>query len=300
MTRALLRRAAARAAFTLVAGVVSACGDGPTPPGADPGAASADDLLLSLMQAAAASPLGPGAPTAPAGLPSAACSYADGRYTCPPFTDNSGTTVTRSFAFYDAAGAPQRQYDALTTASLFNSVSLRGKSSAVVSSVSLGGKTEQTVGRGTSVVEFEHAFTQTASGLLGRETRRTIDGTGGGTSRITFAEPGGARTLTITSVDTTRALILPVVERPANPAAIPAFYPLGGSQTTVTTHKYEPALEGVPGGFSSRMVITYGSNGVATLEMTVAGSPPQVCTLDLNVRPPKVTCPNGAWLTPQP
>ena len=260
------------AAAAVVVAVSSACGDSPTSPRATPRVAEADAILQSLNQAGVVAAIATGGPSTAAALSSTPCSYADGRYDCPPVT-NAGLTVTRSFAFYDAAGTPQRQYDPLTTASVLNSVALKGHSESP---------------RGA--IDFDRAFTQTASGLLGQETRRVVDGTGSGTTKVTSTAQGDTRTITATTHDTTRALVLPVI---ASGSAASSYYPLGGSVTMVTRYAVastgsSPAPWPVPS--PTRMTITFDGTSVARVDVSI-GSATQRCTLNMAAGSSALSCP---------
>lgn len=271
---------------------LAACSDGPTTPRTTSDAAGADAVLESLTQAGSGAPYATattvfgglaGAPLVPAPVSSAACSYADGRYSCPPVMQR-GVTVTRAFAFYDATGAPQRRYDSLATASVFNQVTVAGRPEGMPPSM---------------VVEIARTFTQTASGLLGRETRRVVDGTGSDTTKTTMATPRGTHTSTTVTHDTTRALVLPVVERsPASSLAAPPPYPLGGSVTTVLSHTGSSSAP--PEGFpwlptTTRMTTTFDGTSVARIEISTGGFT-RVCTLDMAARPSALSCPGGREL----
>lgn len=250
-----------------------ACGDGATAPPASTAAAGGDDVLRALDAVGAGSRLAAPLAVPLAPLATGGCSYADGRYSCPPVT-RDGVTLTRVFGFRDGGGAPQRQYDALTTAFVFNRITLRGR-----------------VVRPGSTVELDHQLTQQASGLAGRETRRVVDGTGAGTTRVAATEQGTERTFTIAHADTTRGLVLAVA--PTDRAAAgAATYPLGGSVTSVLR------LDGgelAGGAFDVRATVRYDGTSVARVELGTRGVT-QLCTLDLAARPPRLACPGGVGI----
>lgn len=261
-------------AAALLLGAALACADGATTPRAEPGDAAADEILLALGEAGSAGQLA-ATGAVPLGLPSTAdCSYADGRYTCAPVT-RDGVTITRSFAFHAADGSPQRRYDAVATASILNEVTMRGR-----------------VERAGSTVEIDRQSTQRASGLAGVETRRVVDGTGGGTTRATAVVQGVTRTVTTAHADTARALVLAVPARGGDPAASAPAYPLGGSVTTVLRVDGGTTPRGGAAARELRTTVSYDGTSVARVEITRLGVT-QACTLDLTARPPRLACPDG-------
>lgn len=263
-----------RPAAALVLAAALGCADGATTPRGEPGDAAADEILLALGEAGSAGQLAVTGAVATGARPSADCSYADGRYTCAPVT-RDGVTITRSFAFYAADGSPQRQYDPLTTASALNEMTTRGR-----------------IERAGSTVEVDRRSIHRATGLAGTETRRVVDGTGGGTMRVTTGEQGATRTLTTTQADTTRALVLAVPARAGDPAATTPSYPLGGSVTTVTRVDDASTARGDAAARELRTTVRYDGTSVARVEITRLGVT-QACTLDMAARPQRLACPGG-------
>jgi hypothetical protein len=148
----------------------------------------------------------------------------------------------------------------------------------------------------------ERAFSQTVSGLLGQETTRVIDGTGTGKTRATTTPSGGTYTTATVTHDTTRALVLPAVQRPAGSRTPPEpVYPLSGSVISVTSFSVAgtgaPPLSISPLPTTSRMVTTFNGTSVARIEISIGGIT-RSCTLDMAARPSVLSCPGGAPLFP--
>jgi hypothetical protein len=121
--------------------------------------------------------------------------------------ERGGMTVTRTCAFYDADGAEQASYDALTTESVVLHVEMNG-------SVDRGDWGSSSVSR---VRDF------TVTGLAGAETSVTWNGTGSGTmSRIHQTRDGDDVQMEMTSSQTVTDVVIPV------PRTLDGW-PLGGT-----------------------------------------------------------------------
>lgn len=122
--------------------------------------------------------------------------------------------VTRTVAFFDAAGAGQQGYDATTTARIDFSVQVTGTAT--------GAQFSSTVDRARSL---------SVTGLAGSETQRTWNGTGSATVTNVFTGDAGMRTVRVVESDTTSAVTWVVA--PAR-----AAYPASGTvvrRMSVTT-----------------------------------------------------------------
>jgi hypothetical protein len=88
---------------------------------------------------------------------------ASGRFVCEPFEGPNGAVIERSYAFLDAAGAPQSAYDAALTASIDFQCEVSGEFE-----------------RGPASGTVAHERHLVASGLAGDETTWTWNGEGAG------------------------------------------------------------------------------------------------------------------------
>lgn len=139
------------------------------------------------------------------------CSYvpADGRVVCTPVT-RGGITITRSFAFHDAADAPQPSRDANTRST----------------NVQVGVKGTVTLPRGSLTVD--RASSLTVAGLGPNTTSHTLSGTESGTSSGSFTTDRGTISWSETSSSTTRDVVVPV---PLSRGS----WPLSGTTTRTAT-----------------------------------------------------------------
>lgn len=139
------------------------------------------------------------------------CTYsADvGRIVCAPVIRN-GLTITRSIAFYNAAGQPQPRRDA-TTAS---------------SNVQVGVKGTTTTDRGTRTVDRSSSLT--VSGLGRAATTHTLNGSETGKSTGEFNTKDGSATATETFTSATTNVVVPVPHAPGS-------WPLSGTTSRTST-----------------------------------------------------------------
>ena len=139
------------------------------------------------------------------------CTYsADvGRIVCAPVVRN-GLTITRSIAFYNAAGQPQPRRDT-TTAS---------------SNVQVGVKGTTNTDHGTRTVDRSSSLT--VSGLGRAATTHTLNGTESGKSTGEFTTKEGSATATETFTSATTNVVVPVPHAPGS-------WPLSGTTTRTTT-----------------------------------------------------------------
>jgi hypothetical protein len=189
-----------------------------------------------------------------------ACAYTDGEFVCPS-QSRDGLTMTRTFAFYDAAGNAQQRPDPITTASHRTSITVTG-----------------TIRTPRGPATINRAGTMIISGLAGTETTHTLNGTEGGSIVAENKTPTGQTFTTTTTIhDTTSNLVVPV-----GPAAGPAQrWPLSGfrvhTSTTDITGINRPAVFTA---ITTRIKETFNGTSIVTVEITTpAGT--RTCTRDL-------------------
>lgn len=254
-----------------VALAAAACSDSATAPGPDPRAdGEFESWVLSTVgvttdQANASSMLGDAAwILAPLLRPSdAACAFdaASGRVTCSDVTIN-GLTISRSFAFYDAAGDPQA-FRGPTTVRVNTRTWVRG-----------------TVERDSVTATIDRRSDLTVTGVQPGSTRRTFDGVEEGTSSIVARLARGTFVSDVRFADTTRGLVLA-----ANDPTAPRW-PLGG--TVIRSAEGTRSREGGDSQFFSRREeIVFDGTSRASLTITVNGQT-RSCIIDLAAR--RVNC----------
>lgn len=172
-----------------------------------------------------------------------------GRFICAEVTLD-GRTVSRSYRFEDATGAPQSAFDSQTT----ERANFRS---------SIAGAVERDGWSAT----ISHQRDMTQSGLSGSETEHTIDGTGSSTQSRSRHTDGEARTYTMSSVATFTSVVVPF------PRAR-GMWPKSGSITRVVTATREG--EGAAGTRTRTATTTFNGTRFATL---VVGE--RTFTLDL-------------------
>jgi hypothetical protein len=133
-----------------------------------------------------------------------------GRFLCPPQVNGNGVTVIRSLAFYDATGAQMNHFDS-TTASL----NVQSTENGVIA-------------RDNGADTVSGSRNLTATGLLGHNTTRTWNGTGGGNGGNFWSDSAATRTADV-SWSTTFSNIVVALPRSANP------YPVSGGLSRVVT-----------------------------------------------------------------
>lgn len=182
-----------------------------------------------------------------------------GRVECAPVT-RGGLTITRSIAFYDAAGAAQTHRDS-TTRSVNTRVDVKGT---------------VTTDKGTRTIDRSSSIT--VSGLGRESTRHTIDGTEHGTSSATLTTDRGTVTLSETFTASTAGLVVPAPFTAGS-------WPLAGTTTRQSTLT-------ATGGSTTRSTsvsetVTYNGTSTATVVITRDGKT-RNCTRDLSAR--TMTC----------
>lgn len=211
---------------------------------------AADATLEDLTLARAPFAFGPGAAPAlapgagPAGRPGGGMGI------------GGSLSGTRSVTFYDADGAEQDAYDALTTAKIRYVMDIEGD-----------------VARGPWTGSVSRTREMTVSGLIGEEATRTHDGTGSEqVARSRTLDDGSEATFDLDGTFLQEAVVVPV------PGSEPR-YPLSGT----VTRTMKVAVVNSPRGDVSRdvtVVITF--NGTNTATALVNGEPHEI---DLDARP---------------
>ena len=185
------------------------------------------------------------------------CTFSDasGRVTCPDRTERD-LTVKASFAFKDAAGAAQAKFDTATTNSVNAQIEVSGT------------KTR----RDSSTSTVHHVSDRTVEGLASGSTQRKISGTASGKETTTGAREGVKFTAVRDVNDTTRNLVIPIVDsRPTIPSSgvvirnmTVSITPEGGTATTK----------------SRREEVTFDGTNVVTVKITQDGETKN-CTITL-------------------
>lgn len=179
-----------------------------------------------------------------------------GRVTCPDVT-RGGLTISRSFAFTDAAGAAQSAPNFSTN--------------TINEQIAVSGTVTRRDGRVTSTVQ--HTSDRTVSGLAAGSTQRTVNGASKGTEQSSGTTADGtAFTASRVAGDTTTGLIVPIQDgRPTYPTAGTV---IRGMEATVTVTGKSPVTS------SRREVITYDGSTTAKVVITKNGTTKN-CTLPL-------------------
>jgi hypothetical protein len=177
-----------------------------------------------------------------------------------------GMNVTVTTTFYDAAGAVQAKYDALTTAKIVQKETVSGTT------------TVQRDGRSV-VTTVQRSGETTITGLEGRETSHTINGSASGTVTTDATADGKTSHAVTTSSEKTADLVIPV---PGGRGV----YPKSGT----VTHERSVALSragGTPVTHTVKEVTTFDGTAVAKVTITVDGQT-RTCTRNLATR--QTTC----------
>lgn len=188
-----------------------------------------------------------------------ACTYAaaTGRWNCAPFVNQRGLTVTRSYAYFDAANVPMEHYDRLRTAKINYQHETHGP---VGDGVTFYGTTHQ---RGN----------ETASGLIGAETVRTWDGVTVSADTNTHKDAAGTRQYAGVRIDSMIAVTW------AQPRA-PGAFPLSGRMVQAANYMVtSTGSQTETRSVSRRSVVTYNGTADATLQIGAVS-----CTLHLDTR----------------
>lgn len=226
--------------------VLFACGHGTGPAASSE---SVDMLLSELNSVQAIGGMGMAiggqlSPTAPTQSPSA-CLYSasSSRFVCPARTAG-GLTFRSSYQLLDAAGRPQAEFSATTTAAIRTISEMLGTLGAVAGV--------------TSGITVESRGEQVLSGLL--TGTHIVNGIVNSTHTMTVAE----RTFTTIARSTTTDLVMP--RRGSG-----SHWPQSGSiASEIETGD----------GYASRTRMTFNGTSIVTLELTTAAGT-RTCTVDL-------------------
>jgi hypothetical protein len=183
-------------------------------------------------------------------------SSSTGRVTCPDVT-RGGLTISRSFAFTDAAGNAQAAPNSST-----NTVNAK---------VAVSGTVTRHDGRVTSTVQ--HNSDRTVSGLAAGSTQRTVNGASKGTEQSSgTTEDGTSFTAMRVVGDTTTGLVIPLQDgRPTFPTAGTVIRAM---EATVTVSGKAPVTA------SRKEVVTYDGSSTAKVTITKNGTTKN-CTMPL-------------------
>lgn len=176
------------------------------------------------------------------------CSYSasTGRFSCAPVASN-GLTMTRDFAFYDANGTAQAAYDSVTTASANFHLTVTGIHTALAG--------QDTVNRDRNL---------TVSGLAGKETSRTWNGTGTRTDGGYRNGTDATRTYHVTD-NVTISNVVVNLPRSSNP------WPVSGTITRNVSGMGSVVKNGLIKTFTLTKTVTIAFNGTQNATMTVDG-----------------------------
>jgi len=173
-----------------------------------------------------------------------------------------GMNVAVTTTFYDAAGAVQAKYDALTTAKIVQKETVSGTS------------TVQRDGR-SIVTTVQRSGETTITGLEGRETSHTINGSATGTVTSDATADGKTSHAVTTSSEKTSDLVIPV---PGGRGV----YPKSGTVTHERTVSLSRA-GGTPVTHTVKEVTTFDGTSVAKVTITIDGQT-RSCTRNLATR----------------
>lgn len=213
---------------------------------------------------------------------------AAGRFTCDPVSRN-GLTITRSASYRSAAGVVQQAFDTLTTDVVNVRTAVEGTTSWVRDSSrgghrSAGGRhAGRLVGDTTTILSanttVRHASERTVTGLASGSSARTVNGTSLGDESSTGTSSQGDFTSRRTAADSTRGLVIPIVEgRPTYPSAGTVIRTMAAT----VTYAGQAATSA-----TRREVVTYDGTDVAKVSITLNGATKE-CTRPLPRGP--LTC----------
>lgn len=179
-----------------------------------------------------------------------------GRVTCPDVM-RRGLTVSRSFAFTDAAGAAQAAPNSSTN--------------TINEQIAVSGTVTRHDGDVTSTVQ--HTSDRTVSGLASGSTQRTVSGSSKGTESSTGkTRDGTAFTASRVVGDTTTGLVIPLQD--GHPTFPTAGTVIREMKATIAVDGKDPVTK------ARREVITYDGSSTAKVVITKDGTTKN-CTLPL-------------------
>ncbi len=176
------------------------------------------------------------------------------RATCAPVTDH-GLTITRSVAWYDAAGNAQAAFDTVTTDAINTKVTVAGTMTR----------------RDSAVSTNNNASDRTVAGLAKGSTKHTINGTASGNESTTGKDSAGTFTATRVAADTVKGVVVPVLDTGRT-------YPTAGTIIRVMT--VSVVRSGGTASSTRREVVTYDGTDTAKIVITTNGTT-QNCTRPL-------------------
>ncbi len=191
------------------------------------------------------------------------CTYdaASKRAICTPVT-MMGLTITRSLAWYDAAGNVQTAFDIVKTDKINTRVAVAGTMTR----------------RDSSTSTISNASDRTVSGLAKGSTAHTVNGTASGNEVTTGKDTAGTFTATRTAADTMKSVVVPVADTGRR-------YPTAGTVIRVMTISVKRASGTTTS--NRREVVTYDGSNTAKMVVTQDGTT-KSCTLPLPMGRP--TC----------
>ncbi len=202
-----------------------------------------------------------------------------GRFVCTPVTRN-GLTIAQSMAYSNTAGTVQQAFDTATTSTVNVQTAVtgivtfeRGSSNGRGNGPRHGGRfAGDTTTILTASTVVNNNSNRTVTGLAAGSTRRTVNGTSGGTEAVTGTSSRGNFTASRTAADTTRGLIVPIENGKAT-------FPSAG--TVIREMKATVTYAGSAVVTSTRReVITYDGTATAKVVITKDGVT-KTCTLAL-------------------
>jgi hypothetical protein len=176
-----------------------------------------------------------------------------GRFECPPVTNN-GLTLTRSFAFFNAAGQALSKWNDTTVASVNVTTTESGVRANTTGADTISGSRNMTV-----------------SGLAGHNTTRTWNGTGSRSVGGYFTDSAASRVYDHTE-NATFTNVLITIPRSTNP------YPTSGSVSRQVTAAGTVTKGGKSKSFSATRTVTVTFNGTEFVPMMIGST---AYTLDL-------------------
>lgn len=208
---------------------------------------------------------------------------ATGRFVCTPIT-RGGLTITQSASYKTTVGVAQQAFDTATTNTVNVQTAVTGTISWVRDSTRRGGFDGRRgpehgghiVGDTATILAanttINHRSDRTVGGLATGSTRRTVDGTSNGEESTAGSSSRGAFTAKRFAADTTKGLIVPIVDGKKT-------YPVAG--TVIRVMSATVTVAGAAATTASRReVITYDGTDKAKVTITINGQTTS-CTMQL-------------------
>lgn len=185
------------------------------------------------------------------------------RAICTPMTDRGGLTVTRSVAWYNAAGVLQTAFDSMTTDAINTRSTVAGTLTR----------------RDSATSTITNASDRTVSGLAKGSTKHTVNATAGAKEVTTGTDREGAFTATRLAADTVKNVIVPVADTGRR-------FPTAG--TVIRVMSISVVRASGTTATSRREVVTYDGSTTAKMVVTQDGTT-KTCSLPLPMGRP--VCP---------